>query len=379
MKIRIVMLLLCFMVVACKQEPAYRIQGKFKDAPEGTKVYLGKDSATIVNGEFTFKGRADLPELSALRVKAINEYGMPGFKGTRIWLENADMTVTCPWISLPHVYDYSEQMLISGSSLNDLYQDYRRKLAALGGRDSLWKIYQQVYLIPSFTWENVDVKEGMRVMREIEKLSEDKKSLAENFVAEHPASPISLELLTSLIHDQEYTVEEARTLINSLDTTLKNMPAYERLMNAFDEFVPTAKGEKFMDVPLLNQDGNKVRLSDYIIPGKYNMLEFWASWCGPCRGEIPHLRYVHQKWGDRFNIISISIDEKSVDWQKAMKEEKMVWTQLNDGKGFNGEAARKYNINGVPYSLILDGDGRIVAGEARGAGLDIILESLLGE
>ena len=90
------------------------------------------------------------------------------------------------------------------------------------------------------------------------------------------------------------------------------------------------------------------------------MLEFWASWCGPCRGEIPHLRHVYQEYKDKgFEIISISIDEKKTDWDKAMKEEKMVWKQLCDPNGFNGPVAQKYNITGVPTCILLDKEGRI--------------------
>ena len=97
------------------------------------------------------------------------------------------------------------------------------------------------------------------------------------------------------------------------------------------------------------------------------MLEFWASWCGPCRGEIPHLRHVYQDYKDKgFEIISISIDEKKTDWDKAMKEEKMVWKQLCDPNGFKGPVAQKYNITGVPTCILLDKEGRIFKTEMRG-------------
>lgn len=370
---------LCLLAMACKQEPAYRIEGEFAGAPEGTVVYFEQDSAVIREGKFVFQGKTEYPKLSSLRVKATNEYGMPGFKGTRLWVENTDMKVECAYNVLPDFYVYSDQMKITGSLLNDQYNQYRKEVAALGSRDSLWKIYQQVYLIPSFEWKGVDVKAGMEVMRQIQDLSVRKNRLTEKFVAEHPDSPISLELLSGLIRGQAYTLREADRLIQSLDTSLSTLPAYSGLLDAYKAFVPTAKGQSYIDLTLLDKEGKEVKLSDYILPGKYNMLEFWASWCGPCRGEIPHLRHVNEAIGKDFNIISISIDEKNVDWQKALEEESMIWTQLNVPGGFKGEACKKYGINGVPYSVVLDGEGKIIAGKVRGAELDILLIDLLGE
>lgn len=365
-------------LVACKKEPAYVICGEFPGAPEGTTVFLGKDSTQIIGGKFTFQGRSDVPVLTQLKVRGINQWGMEGFKGTPIWLENTEMQVICPWQSIPDTYDFTEQMTISGSALNDQYQGYRKEVAVVRSeRDSLWKIYQKVYLLPSFEWKDVDVKAGMEVMAQIQAGRERRRKVAEKFIASHPDSPISLELLTGLLNGQDYTLEEAERMIGSLSPALKEIPAYAKLKAQYEAFILTAKGQQFIDVPLRDKEGKEVKLSDYIQPGKYNMLEFWASWCGPCRGEIPHLRHVNKVLGENFNIISISIDEKEAEWQKAMKQEGMVWTQLNVPGGFEGEACQKYDIGGVPYSLVLDGEGRIIAGEVRGAELDIILTELM--
>lgn len=371
--------LLLLSLSGCQTESAYRIRGNFEGAPEGTIVYLERDSAQIINGSFVFEGKTEVPRLSSLRIKGLNKYGMPGFKGTRLWLENVEMEVSCPWNVLPDFYEYSADVKIQGSPLNDTYGNYCKQIAALGSRDSLWKIYQQVYLLSSFEWKGVDVKAGMQVMREILDLADRKRRITEEFIARNPASPISVELLIGLLHGQEYTAAEADRMIQSLDTALKVFPAYAKLNSVYQDFLPTSKGQPYMDVPLLDRNGKEVKLSDYIVPGKYNMLEFWASWCGPCRGEIPHLRHVHEAVGKDFNIISISIDEKDANWQKAMQEEGMTWTQLNTPGGFNAEACEKYGIQGVPYSLVLDGEGRIIAGEVRGAELDVLLTELLGE
>ena len=98
----------------------------------------------------------------------------------------------------------------------------------------------------------------------------------------------------------------------------------------------------------------------------------------PCRGEIPHLKHVYQNYKDKgFEIISVSIDQKNKDWQKAMKEEKMPWIQLNDPQGENGPAIQVYNVTGVPHCILLDKEGKIFKTNMRGAYLDAALEQLI--
>lgn len=361
-------------------ERGYEVRGHFAGAPEGTTVYLGDDSAKIVKGKFVFKGKVDAPVLAELKVNAVNEYGYPDFNGTLLWINNEVIEVDCPWERLPFVYSYSGSMKVSGSELNDLYREYQKQSVVIGAsRDSLWTIYREVYMTPLLEGGKVDGVIGRKIIKEIREIAARKRRFAQEFIVANPASPASVDVLTWQLTGQHYSNPEALNMIYSLDTTLKAIPAYKELLKAYNEFRPTAKGEKYMNVDLTDREGKTVKLSDVIVPGKYNMLEFWASWCGPCRGEIPHLRHVHEVLGDDFNIISISIDEKEADWKKAMKEEAMVWTQLRDAQGWKGGACQAYHVNGVPYCLLLDGDGNIIGGDLRGAELDLVLTELLGE
>lgn len=110
------------------------------------------------------------------------------------------------------------------------------------------------------------------------------------------------------------------------------------------------RGVSYHDIVLKNLKGENVRLSEYVKPGAYNMLEFWASWCSPCRGEIPHLRHLYEVCGKDFNMISVSIDERDTDWKKAVQEEGMQWHQLCDQKGRKGPGCDR--ISGEWSSLL---------------------------
>ena len=135
----------------------------------------------------------------------------------------------------------------------------------------------------------------------------------------------------------------------------------------------------YHDIVLKNLKGENVRLSEYVKPGAYNMLEFWAFWCSPCRGEIPHLRHLYEVCGKDFNMISVSIDERDTDWKKAVQEEGMQWHQLCDQKGRKGPVVIEYQVFGIPDCIVLDPEGKIVCGGVRGAELDVVVQDLLGE
>lgn len=377
MKTRFLLYMLYAVIaLSCNTPQGYELQGTFQGAPDSTVVYLGADSTYIMNNNFTFKGVVTHPQLVELKVPAINEYGFPGFKGTRIWLENCPINVSCLWDSLTHVYGYSPHLNLTGSALNSTYQNYLAEIHSIPSYNKQWEEYIMIYLMPSMQGGEVNIERGKELIREINALKDQKQQTAVNFVREHPMSPISVELLIELLNGQSFTVDEAEALMQGLDSSLLLLPAYEQLQEQFKFFSPTAKGAKYTDLTLTTLDGKIVNLSDYIEPGKYTMLEFWASWCKPCRAEIPHLRHVVANYNKRFKLISISLDENSKEWQKAVNSEKMSWTQLNDAKSWKGQAVKAYRISGVPYSLLLDEQGNIIAGELRGAELDVVLDSI---
>lgn len=219
---------------------------------------------------------------------------------------------------------------------------------------------------------------GIEIAKKQAKISQDVQQLEENFVKNNTGSMVAIHVLTNLLkRDSKYSREEMNGLVSLIDPTLKDTPEYMEMEKVKTEHWNTARGEQFIDFVVVDENGKKARFSDYFQPGKYNLLECWASWCGPCRAEIPHLKHIHELCGDKFNIIAVSVDKNESEWKKALKEEQPAYLQLrNIPDTLRKRVQNYYGITGIPYTLLLDGEGRILEAEVRGATLDWTLMKL---
>lgn len=138
-----------------------------------------------------------------------------------------------------------------------------------------------------------------------------------------------------------------------------------------------ATGAPFTDITLNDMAGKTVRLSDYVGKGNYVLVDFWASWCGPCRAEMPNVRNVYNRFHPKgFEIVGISLDSQSDDWQHATEQMGITWPQMSDLKGWKSEAATLYGVRSIPFTLLFDPDGKIVATGLRGESLMQKLEQV---
>jgi len=360
-----------------------------RQMPDGQMV--STDSATITDGKFSLKGHVDRPQMYTLRIDLRTD-PTESVRGkvfaSNFYLENSPITFEGNLKTLPGVFYDPERPLeapvIKGSATEDFYARFRADIKPVS--DSLTVIdrrYWEEYTAPmmndkehkhDYTEVGVAlVKEEARWRKELQE-----KTLA--FIRENPSSVVAFDQLVALFSD--FTVNYSGKQIDEMRSWVADAWTGTPQLAALDSIVsrikPVALGEKYADIDVQTPDGKTVKLSSLIPEGKYVMLEFWASWCGPCRAEIPHLVRVHEKYKD-FNIVSVSVDEKEADWQKAMKEERMTWTQARITGGIMGEEVKKFNITGIPMCMVLDGEGRFYRTNTRGAYLDAFLMELYGK
>ncbi|MBO4475868.1 MAG: TlpA family protein disulfide reductase [Bacteroidales bacterium] len=141
-----------------------------------------------------------------------------------------------------------------------------------------------------------------------------------------------------------------------------------------------AKGVPFTDLVLFDTESEYHHLSDYLGKGNWVLVDFWASWCGPCRAEMPNVVAAYKKYHDKgFDIVGISLDKNQGAWVKAIADLDMPWHHLSDLQGWNSIAAAVYGIDAIPASLLVNPDGEIVARDLRGSALGNKLATIYGE
>ena len=139
----------------------------------------------------------------------------------------------------------------------------------------------------------------------------------------------------------------------------------------------TAIGKEFTDFSAPTPDGNTLALSDVAKNAKVLMIDFWASWCGPCRGEMPNVKEAYERFhGQGFEILGVSLDDDAAAWKKAIEELGMTWPQVSDLGGWQSKPAGLYAVQAIPATVFIK-DGKIVARDVRGEDLAPKIEELL--
>lgn len=391
------MLLAGLLLPATLAAKGFKISGNVKNA-EGNTVMLcvspdgysfsPVDSTVVRNGKFSLKGKTAEPRLFYLRFfKDANRstYGPKGlvqYPCIPLFIGNDKVTVTADADSLAKDFEVAYYKYVNdrttqtaGSALNSEFWAYRRMFT---DRFNEYHAASRPYY--KYLQEQEGRVSPMVGVNEAKKVLAARQARADaqrSYILGHTNDYVGL-----LAFDEGmsmFSKADIETIVSSLSAGMKATPYGKRLVAKADTVKAVAKGARFADYAITMADGTAAKLSDFLGKGNYTLLEFWASWCGPCRGSIPHLKQLYGLYHPQgFDILSVSIDQDKNAWQKALAEEGMKWHQATP-VGNVQDICHTYNFNGIPYCLLVDPQGNIVDTNTRDGFLDSYLTDIYGQ
>jgi len=265
---------------------------------------------------------------------------------------------------------------IKGSKENDVAQSYMKSISNFRKRnDALMFQLNQARKNNDTTF-----LQGFRDKRLSIKTENDQFNL--DFMKANNESLFALLLLENLVKTKVLKINEINEYFNSFSEELQNTKAGKRIKDILDKTLATEIGAIAPNFSAPDPAGNQISLSE--IKGKVTLIDFWAAWCGPCRRENPNIVEAYKNYHNKgFEIIGVSLDGSSrqkdpkKDWLDAIEKDDLTWHQVSNLNYFNGPIAKKYNINSIPASFILDSKGKIIAKNLRGPALKEKLSELL--
>ncbi len=367
MKKVLILALGVLLLYSCNDGNSYTVKGKIDGAEDGTaylKSYqsgraVSVDSTEISNGKFKFTGSAEQPLLHLIYV---NNSHMP----VAFFLENKNIYIEASIDSL-------DKAKITGSPETDVFLNFNKNMPFLDRSIEIRQEFIDAQIAK-------DTAKMRSLSQEIDSIRGVQKEYYINFVNTHTNSVTGAFLASQMLSG--ISLDEQKKLIDEFEKNLGDNPYVTDMKNTYsslkilqEKTKATATGSTAPDFTLKTKDGKDVSLSSF--RGKYVLIDFWASWCQPCRRENPNSVKAYKMFKNKgFEILGVSLDKDRKAWIRAVKDDGLMWTQLIDT---DGSIAQKYNVKSIPSTFLLDKDGRIIAKNLRGEALIRKLNELLNK
>lgn len=329
----------------------------------------------VTNGQFVLTGSVAAPVLCTLeidnRVRPLPEQEFMHNRVVKLYLDNDDYTVSAAaYDSIPLSYELDFPILgecrytVRGGDAQQQYQAWHDAVWASlkAAEEASVKALRYRYGGEELGGpEHPDEAVGERLSLTADSLKAVWQQQSDDYAWTHPTEPYSLYLQGKSLDRHFYYTAAQLDEMTAHYRDNSDTAGYAAFVKQVAEARKTAKGMAYPDVTLRTVDGKAVKLSALVKAGQYTLLDFWASWCGPCRASIPLIKKMHARHPE-LNIVSISCDRSLKDWDEAMREEKMSWQQaaLPQDKQLYRAAAAAYHIQFIPYLIVISPDGKVV-------------------
>ncbi|WP_405210726.1 redoxin domain-containing protein [Dokdonia sp. Asnod2-E02] len=375
---QLVAIAVLFLLYSCGNNDISPIQGTAAGMPDGTELYLEElgsnnkrvavDTALVTAEKFTFQK----PITDGTGILILSQ----GKPNNQLLLVKDAKPLTVELYK-----DSLGASIVTGSLENELFNSYRNS-----ARQTAVKKQQYIKEMQKAQRET----DGVMVTLMREKISDideqfivDKKAVVEN----NTDKMVSIIALSDLINAKVLKVEESDAYFQSLSKDIQDSPIGESVENYIAQLKSqriasalASVGNKAPEFSAKTPEGKELALSDAL--GKYTIIDFWASWCRPCRMENPNVVNVYNQYHDKgLNIISVSLDRPGQDarWKKAIKDDKMDWYHVSNLNYWQDPIPRSYGVRAIPATFLLDENGVIIAKDLRGSALGAKMKELLGE
>jgi len=351
---------------SCSSEPKYSITGTI-DGAESGMIMLQKripggqsaiDSAVVENGIFKMEGFVEYPQMVSLVMK-----GKRG--GLDFFLENSEISVT------GHV-DSLYLGSVTGSATHAEYETYRASFDEMTTQmENTYKSYRDARMAG-------DEELIASLEKEFDNLQTREMEMKKDFIANNPKSFVSPLVLGEISYYLE--ADEMEKLLGGFDTTLNKVTTVISLKERLERLKAVQTGQKAPDFTLNDVNGTPVSLYSKIGGNtKLLLVDFWASWCGPCRQENPNVVKVWKEYNKKgFDVFGVSLDQKEEAWKKGIEDDQLTWTHVSDLKYWACEPAKLYAVSAIPSNFLLDENGIIIGHNLRGEDLASKVAEILG-